>query len=327
MLIDIEHRMRFEYDDFIRDSQMEIRVEAQTQAQQVVHSFLLTVGPPASVDRYLDWNGNWVHYLSIRNYHKKIEIHARSLVDTQPDLLGLSRLAQTDPQRSRDAFPDFCRFDGPVVRSSALADLEKRLAAPVHASLEDQVMAIGSLVGEEIQYQPGITNWRSDVNEVLEHRSGVCQDFAHVSLGLLRLREIPCRYVSGYLHTESQAAQSHAWIEVYGEGCGWVAYDPTHRRPPTDRYVTVATGRHYGDVAPNRGVFRGNATETFHADVLTESATEIDVVRLRRQTEGIDVPVFSELPARAADTSPRSGDTPDPARQQQQQQQQQSLRR
>ena len=101
-----------------------------------------------------------------------------------------------------------------------------------------------------------------------------------------------------------------------------MGYDPTHRRPPTDRYVTVATGRHYGDVAPNRGVFRGNATETFHADVLTESASEIDVVRLRRQTEGIDVPVFSELPARATDTSPRSGDAPDPARQQQQQQQQ-----
>ena len=117
MLIDIEHRMQFEYDDFIRDSQMEIRVEAQTLAQQVVHSFLLSVGPPASVERYLDWNENWVHYLSIRDYHKQIEIRARSLVDTQPDAEGLSRFDAADPQPSRTTFPDFCRF-GKCVRSA-----------------------------------------------------------------------------------------------------------------------------------------------------------------------------------------------------------------
>jgi len=323
MLIDVEHRMHFDYQDFIRDSQMEIRIEPLALPIQALHSFQMTVGPHASVERYIDWNGNWVHYLSIRDYHDQIEILARSLVDTRPDASAIDRLNQDDPQPAQSRHPDFARFEGPVEDTPALDELADALAISDRAPLGEQVMAVGDLLGSSLEYRPGVTNWRSNVADVLAHRSGVCQDFTHVALALLRRRNIPCRYVSGYLHVEVDTSQSHAWIEVYGENAGWVGYDPTHQTLPTDRYVTVATGRSYEDVPPNRGVYRGAAREVLKAAVHTESATSVDVVQLRRQTEGIDVPLYAELPSRAQDNPTRSGDLPDSRREQQQQQQQQ----
>lgn len=324
MLIDTEYRMHFKYDDYIRDSQMEIRVEPQTLPHQALHSFQLSVGPQASVERYIDWNGNWVHHLSIRDYHDRIEILAHSLVDTWPDGRSLAQLDTVMPEPDSPQHLDFIRFDGPVERTGDLEELEAKISSDASAPVGEQVVAVGNLLGTELEYRAGITTWRSSVAEVLVHRSGVCQDFTHVALGLLRLRGIPCRYVSGYLHLEGDTTQSHAWIEVFGANCGWVAYDPTHQRETNEHYVTVGTGRNYGDVPPNRGVYRGSAREALRADVHMETAASVDVAQLQRQNEGIDVPTYTELPASARSNETRSGEMPDPQREQQQQQQQTS---
>lgn len=323
MLIEIEHRMQFSYDDFIRDSQMEIRVEPQTLAHQAVHSFQLTSGPHASVGRYIDWNDNWVHHLSIRDYHNRIEILARSLVDSQPNDAGLGPLDAADPSPPISSQPDFIRMEGPVDAAPALVELAAKLPLGADAPLGRQVAAMGDLLASELVYQPGVTTWRSNVAEVLSHKTGVCQDFTHVALALLRLRGIPCRYVSGYLHVETEAAQSHAWIEVFGESCGWIAFDPTHQRIPDENYVTIATGRSYNDVAPNRGVYRGIASETLAATVHTKQAASIDFAQLNRPVAAIEVPVYTEIPDSAKTVAPRSGQASDSEREQQQQQQQQ----
>jgi transglutaminase-like putative cysteine protease len=134
--------------------------------------------------------------------------------------------------------------------------------------------------------------------------AGVCQDFTHLMLGLLRLRQIPCRYVSGYLHMpprEGETAQSHAWVEFYSPTAGWVPFDPTHNREIDGHYVVVGHGRHYDDVPPNKGIFRGNADETLRTEVRTQESTPKDISALHEEMEQIDVPVYQEIPERRRD--------------------------
>lgn len=323
MLIDVEHRMHFDYDDFIRESQMEIRVEPQMGSNQAVHSFQLAVGPTASVDRYVDWNDNWVHNLAVRDYHNRIEIVARSLVDT----ISSHRRLQDAVSPPAPDFPgevlDFCRFGGPVTSSPELEAVGKGVAVALGAPVGEQVAAIGDIVAARIEYRPGVTNWRSTVSDVLKQGSGVCQDFAHLCLALLRLRGIPCRYVSGYLHVGEEPAQSHAWIEFYAGTEGWLAFDPTHAKVPDENYVVVGVGRSYEDVPPNRGVYRGRARETLEVVVSTRPAAGVNVVGLRDQIEGLDVPVYAELPSRGHDSRFESDEVHDRVARQQQQQQQQ----
>jgi hypothetical protein len=123
-------------------------------------------------------------------------------------------------------------------------------------------------------------------------------------LGLLRLRHIPCRYVSGYLHVERkerEPSQSHAWVELHSSTAGWVAFDPTHNRAVDERYVVVGHGRHYDDVPPNKGIYWGIAKETLKAEVVTEVIAGKFVSTLREEIRHIDLPVFREIPVHPPD--------------------------
>lgn len=319
-LLDVEHRLRFEYDDFIHESWMELRVQPRSSVHQTVHSFYLAVGPPASVARYTDWNDNLVHHFGIADYHDRIEVVARSLVDVHPTASPLTKLAE-EPSPASGALLDFVAFGGPVILSPRLEALDREAPVAGGVPLGEQVERLGVWLRERFEYTPGVTDYRSSTEHVLDHGKGVCQDFAHLLLGLLRLRGIPCRYVSGYLHVESSArepAQSHAWVEVYSQRHGWLPYDPTHARIPDDRYVCVGRGRHYDDTAPNRGLYRGKASETLVAGVRTERSEQRDVVGLHEQLEEIDVPVFREFPSRRREEKGRTPDQEDAAGQQQQ---------
>lgn len=297
-LLDIEHRLRFDYDDYIHESWMELRVEPASDEHQTLRSFYLAVGPPAVVSRYLDWNRNAVHHFGVADFHDRIEVITRSLVEVHPTHPPLEQLTrQAAP--ATGALLDFTLFDGPVVCSQNLTSFDAELDVDSTAPIGEQLRSIGTHIHERFRYQPGVTHVASTSEEVLDHRQGVCQDFAHVLLALLRLRRIPSRYVSGYLHVERQTAepsQSHAWVEVYDTELGWVAFDPTHNRQPNNRYVAVARGRHYDDVPPNRGVYRGNAKERLEAEVKTRRSKARDVAGLHEEIESIDVPVYRELP-------------------------------
>jgi transglutaminase-like putative cysteine protease len=326
MLLDVEHRMHFAYDDFIDHSWLELRVEPRSLETQMLHSFYLAVGPPASVSRYIDWNGNLVHHFGIPDYHDRIEVVARSVVEVEPVPLRLEDFDQP-PAPGTGALLDLTLFGGPVERSQELVDLERALPAPADAPLGAQVAALGKLVLDRFRYVSGVTDSRSTTGHILQHGSGVCQDFAHLALGLLRLRGIPCRYVSGYLHVEpresGEPSQSHAWVEIHAGGDRWIPFDPTHGRIPGERYVLIGRGRNYQDVAPNRGIYRGRARETLKTAVRTAQVQRRDVAALHEQVEQIDVPVYRELPIRAKRASVVAEQDEAGTKQQQQQQQQQ----
>lgn len=297
MLLDVTHRLRFSYDDYIRESWMELRIQPRQLPHQRIHSFYLAVGPPAPVARYLDWSGNFVHHFGVVDFHDRIEVLARSVVevgDARPPLTALREAPATDP----GPLVDLTLFGGPVVRSSAVEALDRTIPTPADAPLGEQVAAMGSVLRDRFRYQPGVTDYQSTSDHFFEHGAGVCQDFAHALLALLRLRRIPCRYVSGYLHVERggrEPSQSHAWVEVHGRE-GWAAFDPTHDRVPDGRYVVVAYGRHYDDVPPNRGIYRGKANEHLEAEVHTAPTQPRDLLGLHEQIESLEVPVYRDLP-------------------------------
>jgi len=305
MHLQVEHRFAFVYDTFISESFLELRVQPKTTPQQAVASFELAVGPPTSVHRYRDWNDNLTHHFTITKFHDRIEVSARSLVETRLPGVAIGSLTER-PAADAPSYTlrDFLEFGGPVKLTPTLRAAHRAIGLTSTAPIGEQVLALGAYIHERFEYRKNVTAYDSTTEDFLKIGGGVCQDFAHLMLGLLRLREIPCRYVSGYLHVERkkrEPSQSHAWVEFHSPTAGWVPFDPTHNRPVDERYVVVGHGRHYDDVPPNKGIYRGIAKESLKAEVVTEVVPGNIVSTLREEISHIDLPVFREIPARPPD--------------------------
>jgi transglutaminase-like putative cysteine protease len=270
---------------------------------QTVASFVLAAGPPTKISRYRDWNDNVVHHFAVTQFHDRLEVQSRSLVETRRPLFPLSAVEDAMPvgAPSHELY-DWLTLDGPLCATPDLERFAAGLDVPTSAPLGAQVRGLGAAMAGTFEYRKHVTRYDSTTQDFLKSRAGVCQDFTHLMLALLRLRRVPCRYVSGYLHVErdrgAEPAQSHAWIEFHSPSAGWVPFDPTHNREVDERYVVVAHGRHYDDVPPNKGIYRGNARETLRAEVRTQVTTGKGVVDLHEETRQIDLPVFQEPPER-----------------------------
>jgi transglutaminase-like putative cysteine protease len=315
VILSVEHRLSFAYDGHISESFLELRVQPKTCAHQTLTGFSLAVGPPSHVHRYTDWNGNVVHHFNVARYHDRIEVLSRSVVTTHP--AGPAVDAVVDPVSPGDlsyALTDFLAFGGPVKLTPALRDFEHAAPRPDGVDVNDrrgwsdgplgaEVRAVAHHIHQSFTYRKDVTRYDSTTEDLLRLGGGVCQDFTHLMLGTLRLRGIPCRYVSGYLHVPTPAgepAQSHAWVEFWSATHGWVPFDPTHDREIDERYVVLAHGRDYDDVPPNKGIYRGNARETLEAEVRTRTVVE-RAFPAHESVEAIEVPVFAEIPAHRPD--------------------------
>jgi transglutaminase-like putative cysteine protease len=300
MFLRVEHRLWLEYDAFIRESFVELRLQPRTLAHQTVATFTLAVGPPTTVQRYRDWNDNVVHHLTISRFHERIEVRSRSLVSTHPAapaVAGVDDAVAAGPADYR--FYDWLHLDGPLALTPRLRAFA-RAVRPTRGRLGERVLACSAELRRRFAYRKNVTSYDSRPDDFLKAGGGVCQDFAHVMLVLLRLDGIPCRYVSGYLHVESptEPAQSHAWIEFHSPRQGWIPFDATHDREIDERYVVVGYGRHYDDVPPNRGIYRGAAQETLRAEVRSEVVAAAPLVTPSDGVEAIDVPVYQDMPER-----------------------------
>ena len=309
MLLSVEHTLAFEYDGYISESFLELRVQPKVTPHQQLLAFSLAVGPPTRVFRYLDWNDNVTHHFTITKFHDRIAVTARSTVETRP--ASPAPAAVEDPVEG-DAPPypllDFLQHAGPVRLTPALRAAHRAMAPARSASVGEHVLALGAAIAARFEYQRDVTRYDSTTEDFLTIGAGVCQDFAHLMLGLLRLSGIPCRYVSGYLHldrkTPREPSQSHAWVEFHAPSVGWVPFDPTHNRPVDERYVVVAHGRDYDDVPPNKGIYRGGARETLRAEVHTQPTTPTRATpRLTEEVTAIDLQVFAVAPGRRPDVA------------------------
>jgi len=318
MLLEIAHRHQFRYSAFVRESHMEIRVEPRTQESQTLHEFELAIGPHAQPSRHEDWLGNAMHWFSITDYHDRVEVACRCLVETSE--------AANDPTSLPDLVSeleptladwDFLQFGGPVIKSDRLQKLSDQLELPGCPTVGGMIERLATALGNQFAYRPQVTNAHSTSDDALAAGAGVCQDFSHIALSLLRLNGVPCRYVNGYLHVENpvKPSESHAWIEVWSPSVGWVGFDPTHACSIGESYVVIAYGRTYADVPPNRGIFRGAAEETLTVEVQT---TPVERRERHHAADPLimEVPVFAEPPDHQAVHEQRADEA---AAQQQQQ--------
>ena len=287
MKLQVFHRTHYAYAAPVRESFNEARLQPTNADGQICHSFLLKVIPPTRLSHYLDFQFNWVHLFDVNEPHLSLTVEATSIVTTsdQQVLPGdqvSTPLAAMDRacgqlERCHD-FLQSSRFVEPSAEAW-------RLGLDISQGRTDTwqiAQAIMQHIHREFAYNTTATHVHTHMRDVLRLKGGVCQDFAHVMIGVCRALRIPARYVSGYLYNgpadQLRGAQaSHAWVEVYLPELGWRGLDPTNNGQPDERYVKIAVGRDYADVTPIKGTYRGTDERKLTVDVLVTALDPVPV--------------------------------------------------
>jgi len=232
-----------EFEHPVIEHQFLLRCAPQTCARQRVVRADVVINPSTKVLVQKDGFGNVLHTGSITYEHTSFQFRCEGEVFVSPD--------NRDPSALNPAF----RYPSPHTRPSrALEDFLKTIPIAKDVPYRS-ALAVCSAVSEVIAYTPGATGVTTTAAEAFDKRMGVCQDYAHITLSLLRLAGIPARYVCGLTLGEGA---THAWVEVYEEGA-WRGVDPTHNRPVSDEYIRISAGRDFSDCPVERGVFQGDA--------------------------------------------------------------------
>lgn len=265
MKLKVIHRTDYTYSGPVIESFNEVRLQPVSADGQVCQSFVLKIFPPSHLSHYFDFYQNYVQFFEVTGPHTALSIESNSKVITssrapvpENSEIPMSRLAECVQV---NACYDFLQ-SSPFI---PLGPEVWRLAVDATSGIDDvwsAARAIMRFTHSNFAYMPNSTHVGTMMTEVITERRGVCQDFAHVMLGMCRSLKIPARYVSGYLYNGpdghllgSQA--SHAWCEIFLPGTGWRALDPTNNQFADERYVKIAIGRDYADIVPVKGSFKG----------------------------------------------------------------------
>lgn len=281
----IRHLTRYRYSHPISESIMETRMHPRSDTHQHCLAFTLSVSPRCRVFTYRDHLGNNVHHFDIPGEHSQLVIIAESVVEHQ-DLPDVPNFLAPDAWGDLDAMVhsgDFWEMLLPstfAVETPALLELAAKLEV---CRRDDPLMLVHELnqkLFEYFEYVPRHTRVDSPIDDAILGRKGVCQDFTHTMIALLRHIGIPARYVSGYLyrswedHDRSTPDATHAWVDVLMPHLGWVGFDPTNNLIAARRHIRTALGRDYADVPPTHGVFRGATESELYVAVHVEAADQ-----------------------------------------------------
>ena len=284
MRYQVIHKTQYEYARPVATSYQRLHLTPRAFSRQSVYGNQLLIEPtPDSFEQREDYFGNPVTDIVIRSRHETLSITSQAQVDVNADdgiLLDLSPPWEQVAAAMRAPIETeawhaarFC-FASPRVA----LDSTYPYAMPILTAGMPFLRAVESLtkrIYEEFDYQGGVTDLFTPVAEVLQARTGVCQDFSHLAIACLRAFGLPARYISGYLLTRPAQGQpsltgadaSHAWFSVWCPKFGWVDFDPTNNLRPTDEHITLGWGRDYGDVSPTRGFIHGGGTQLLRVSV------------------------------------------------------------
>jgi transglutaminase-like putative cysteine protease len=271
--LEVVHRTTYSYATAVQSSYNEARMTPITDLHQSTVNVRFSTVPSTPVRRYWDYWGTQVTAFDICDPHDRLVLTSGAVVETE---------AAQQPARGTTwdelATPAVSDFHSELLAATPYTAQDEELAATgrtfaaEHDDPVDAVLAAMRWVHDSLTYQPGVTGVHTSAAEAWQARLGVCQDFAHVALVVIRAMGVPARYVSGYLHTQKDAAigdrvagESHAWIEVWTGD--WWGFDPTNNQEIGHRHIGVARGRDYADVAPLRGVHSGGGKATLEVEV------------------------------------------------------------
>lgn len=268
-VFNIHHITKYEYDRPVKESVNEIKIYpfADSSLEVLNHEVNITGQPDILMIK--DYWGNQTGMFNLMPSHKELIIESKLIVRTL-----MPSASFTGNNDGLDL------LNKEITNNLSLLELSK----PTEPELREKISSLvnefyipgqsiaaivekcGNYIFNHFKYIKGITTIETTVKEILEHRSGVCQDFAHVMLEVLRSVGIPSRYVSGYICPDKKGMRgegaTHAWVEVWMPGLGWVGNDPTNNVWVTGYHVKLAVGRNFNDCSPIKGTFKGLARQS-----------------------------------------------------------------
>ncbi|MBC8054527.1 MAG: transglutaminase family protein [Sphingobacteriaceae bacterium] len=290
----IKHITRYTYTGHVRDSANQIILfPINDEYQEVLRHDLKISGEP-NIEIYQDYFGNQVGNFTHYMPHTELEIYSKLLVATQhktlpvDDMFASNQWIDLESIKNKIPYVDYLlqeHFEG----LNELKEIVERERI-INETPYQTALRYTKYVFENFKYIPGITTVETRLDEVWKLKAGVCQDFAHILLVMLRLVNIPSRYVSGYICPNRNGMRgegaTHAWVETFLPGYGWLGLDPTNNCVANETHVRLAVGRNFPDCTPVKGVYKGQARHQLEVSVSVSYEDDVPEV-----TDLIDVPI------------------------------------
>jgi transglutaminase-like putative cysteine protease len=271
----VTHVTSYRYSDAVSICHNEARLTPRSSKyQRLLRSQLLVEPTVTTLDQDQDYFGNVVHYFALQEAHSHLSVTAVSEVDITP--FAAPAPALTDAwetardrvrvERSKEWLAAYeLTFDSPHVRADPEATAYALESFEPKRPLLEAALELTRRIHADFEYRPGSTSVATPLRDVMKNRRGVCQDFTHLQIAMLRSLGLPARYVSGYIYNKVSEGQpglvgadaSHAWLSVFCPGFGYIDLDPTNGVIPSDEHVTLAWGRDFSDTSPLKGVILG----------------------------------------------------------------------
>ena len=300
----LAHVTVFSYDGPVSESYNELRLRPRHDETQSCLSFRLTTTPFSRPAAHLDYFNNWVHHFHIMPEHRELRVESEAIVMVHPTPVSAAtpmRLDELDRGMDslREEFYDWMAPSEYCPQGPGLRPFVEEIEARCDGSVRNFAETAATVVNEKFIYKPGATHVHSSVEDILTTRAGVCQDFSHLLIAILRQRGLAARYVSGYLVPRQRVSPddggaamenviggqaSHAWVQAHIPDLGWIGLDPTVGYFVEEQHILVARGRDYGDVPPVRGVYKGHAGQNLSVDVLVRPALDHEGSELLQET-------------------------------------------
>jgi transglutaminase-like putative cysteine protease len=273
----ITHLTRYTYANAVIDCTNQIMLYPVIDERLEVKNHSLNISYKPEIEVFVDYFGNRVGVFSVIKPHTELLIESTAEVITQPVLVPMDEApAEEQWKHLQDikynaAFIDF--FNGepiPDDLQNTLRDIIDYVEKPLKNAL-----VLSEYVYDNFTYKKGVTNIETPLEEIWGMKAGVCQDFAHMLLNMLRMTGIPARYISGYVCPKETGVRgegaTHAWVEAYIPFYGWLGLDPTNNCIVTDGHVKIAVGRNFNDCTPVKGTYKGSGEHTLEVTVNIES--------------------------------------------------------
>lgn len=265
----IVHITKYQYNWPIKESINEIRLFPHNFDNQDVlqHQLLITHNPDVEISK--DYYGNRIGNFNNLEAHEEMTIESRMLVRVNHSLKipEIDTTTVQDLEKEKEKSIALLRLCYPetIVKQKKIIAILKKINC-VDKSIIEIAQQCNEYVFKTFTYTKGITNIETTIDEILEIKKGVCQDFAHILLQLLRTAGIPARYVSGYICPNESGLRgegaTHAWVEFYTPTQGWLGLDPTNNIWTMDNHVKLSVGRNFNDCTPVKGTFKGLSKQT-----------------------------------------------------------------
>lgn len=271
----IRHITRYLYEDTVRDSANQVMLYPVRDEWQDTTEHTIQVSGAPAIDLHVDYFGNEVGTFTHAHPHRELVIDSQLVVVTR----ARNMPADTTPAEAQWKELEGLRYQLPFIdflrqeQFGALQEVKDILEKEQHRNFTPLQTAshLSEYIYASFEYRKGITTVETTLDEIWELRSGVCQDFAHMLLAMLRLVNIPARYVSGYICPNKSGMRgegaTHAWVEAYIPFYGWLGLDPTNNCLVNDTHVRLAVGKNFSDCSPVKGTYRGTSNHTLDVTV------------------------------------------------------------